>query len=464
MNFSIGVVITLVVYVIFFMFQVLYTMVPLFSVKGKRSIEKDEPEDGLSILIPAYNEETIIKNCILAIVNVDYKNYEAIIVNDGSTDDTMKLLISILDLKKIEREKAGHLSHKPIRGIYQSTLYPSILIIDKDNGGKADALNAGLEFAENETVITLDADSQLDVNSLKFINSAFKDKKVIAAGGMVHIGQAFYGDYTNPQLQLNKSNLLKYQFMQYIENFYLYKITQAKFKSLAIISGAFGVFKRDIVFKVGGYRITVGEDMDITMRVQRLIKTKYTDKKVLFIPEAVCFTEAPETLRGLFNQRIRWEKAFIDCIITYSSSFNKFGLGLPMFLLVDGLMLGTLTAFPTLIIPFIVLIMGEGTVLALMLFAFSFSLGIYQSIVSLIIANRFGITLSKKDKVCMAYFIPFEIVTYRLLGVLFNTFGTINYFINKNSWNRVSRVGTLHHIYKENLQDDREEVYKENIG
>lgn len=465
MNLSFGIIITLVFYVIFFVFQLLYTMVPLFSVKGKRSINECETEDGLSILIPAYNEEAIIKNCILAILNVDYKNFETIIINDGSTDDTMKLLASILDLKKIKRKKAGHLLHKPIRAIYQSVLYPSILVIDKENGGKADALNVGLEFAKNEIVITLDADSQLDVNSLKYVNSAFKDENVIAAGGMVHIGQAFYGDYTNPKLQFNKTNLLRYQFLQYLENFYLYKITQSKFKSLAIISGAFGVFKRDILYKVGGYRNTVGEDMDITMRVQRLIKTKYTEKKVLFIPEAVCFTEAPETLRDLFNQRIRWEKAFIDCIITYSPSLpTKFGIGLPLFLLIDGLFLGTLTAFPTLIIPFLVLFMGEGTILALMLFFFSFSLGIYQSMVALIIANRFGYTFSKKDKILICFFIPFELVTYRFLGVFFNTFGTVSYFINKRSWNRVKRVGTLHHTYKANLQDDREEIHKENIG
>ena len=466
MNFSVGVILTLVLYVIFFVFQVLYTLVPLFSVKGKRGIRKDELQDGISILIPAFNEAAIIKNCILAILNVEYKNYEAIIINDGSTDHTMELLTSILDLKMINRKKANLLPHRPIRGIYQSEKYPTIFIIDKENGGKADALNTGVEFSQHDTIITLDADSELDVMSLKYINSAFKDQAVIAAGGMVHIGQAFYGEHANPQPHFKMSNLLCYQCMQYLENFYLYKITQAKFKSLAIISGAFGVFRKEVLFKVGGYRITVGEDMDITMRVQRLIKTTYTDKKVLFIPEAVCFTEAPETLRDLFNQRIRWEKAFIDCIITYRSSLlTKFGRGIPLFLLVDGLMLGTLTAFPTIILPFIILITQEGTVLALMLFVFSFSLAIYQSMISLIIAYRFGYRFSTiKDKLHIALFIPFEIVTYRLLGVLFNTFGTISYFINKDSWNRVSRIGTLRHTYVEDLQNDRKDVHKRNIS
>lgn len=470
MDLTIGLVVTLILYAIFFAFQILYITVPLFIVNGEqRSKMARKPEDGISILIPAYNEEAIIKNCIQAILHVDYKKYEAYIINDGSTDHTMELLISLLDLKKVEKEKAGRISHEPVKGIYQSTIYPSIYIIDKENGGKADSLNAGIEFAQYETIITLDADSGLDVKSLQIINAAFKDQNVIAAGGMVHIGQAFYGDYTNPMPRFNMSHLLRFQFLQYLVNFYLYKITQAKFKALAIISGAFGVFKRDALFEVGGYRITVGEDMDITMRIQRLIKTKYPTKKILFIPEAVCFTEGPETFRDLFKQRIRWQKAFIDCIIIYGRSLlTKFGFSISLFLIVDALMLGTLTAFPTLIIPFAMLIKGEGAILALVLFVFSFSLGIFQSLVAMIITNRFGYVFSWVDKIRIAFFIPFEIVTYRFLGVLFNTFGTIGYFINKNSWNKVKRVGGQHQTYNEELHDNGKIIdlneHKKSVG
>ena len=293
----------------------------------------------------------------------------------------MELLQAILRLRKVDKKAAGRLTHKPVKAIYQSAIYPTIYVIDKENGGKADSLNAGIEVAEFETIITLDADSTLDVNSLQIINAAFT-KDVIAAGGMVHISQAFQGDYKNPQPKFKLSGLVKFQFLQYLSNFYLYKITQAKFKGLAIISGAFGVFQRSALFEVNGYRITVGEDMDITMRIQMLIKDKYPDKKILFIPEAVCFTEGPESFRDLFKQRIRWQKAFIDCIIIYGKSLlTKFGIGITVFLVVDALILGTLTAFPTLITPFIILFAGQGALLAVMLFAFSFSLGIFQSIV-----------------------------------------------------------------------------------
>ncbi|UAC49812.1 glycosyltransferase family 2 protein [Bacillus aquiflavi] len=450
-----GLIITICLYCVFFIFQALYIFVPLFTVKGNRFKEKLDKEKGMSVLIPAYNEENIIKNCIQAILHVDYKNYEAFIINDGSTDKTMELLQSLLVLETVEKEKAGKLKHKKIKGIYQSTVYPNIYVIDKENGGKADSLNAGIEYAKFDNIITLDADSSLDVNSLQAINSAFRDEKVIAAGGMVHIGQTFHGDYTNPKPFFKVSNLLKFQFIQYLANFYLYKITQTKFNALAIISGAFGVFKKDALFEVGGYRITVGEDMDITMRIQRLIKTKYKDRKILFIPEAVCFTEGPETLRDLFKQRIRWQKAFIDCIIIYGKSlFTKFGLSMSLFLLVDSLLLGTLTAFPTLIIPFIILFSGNGAHLALMLFCFSFSLGVFQSIVALIITNRYGYKFKGFDRVRLSLFVPFEIVTYRFLGVLFNTFGTVGYFINKNSWNKVERVGTNNQTYSSDLSSD----------
>ncbi|MGN1402500.1 MAG: glycosyltransferase [Bacillus sp. (in: firmicutes)] len=450
-----GLTLTIIMYVIFFIFQTLYIFVPLMTVKGTRS--KNSPshkEQGLSVLIPAYNEAAVIKNCIQGILHVDYKRHEVMIINDGSTDQSMELLTSILDLQKYKKDKANKLKHKEIKETYRSAKYPNIFVIDKENGGKADSLNAGIEYAAYETIITLDADSSLAVDSLKEINNAFQDPDVIAAGGMVHIGQTFHGDYTNPQPKFSVSNLIKFQFMQYLANFYLYKITQTKFKALAIISGAFGVFKRDVLFEVGGYRITVGEDMDITMRIQKLIKTEKRNKKILFIPEAVCYTEAPERFRDLFKQRIRWQKAFIDCIIIYGRSlFTKFGWGVSLFLVVDALMLGTLTAFPTLFIPFVILLSGQGILLALMLFGFSFSLGVFQSVVSLIITKRLGNRFNKADLVRLGFFIPFEIVTYRFLGVIFNTFGTVAYFINKNSWNKVQRVGKQHQTYKGKLEE-----------
>ncbi len=453
MEMHIGLIITLIMYIIFFTFQSLYIFIPLLTVKGPRFSGKENTfEQGISVLIPAYNEESVLKNCIQAMLHVDYQKYEAFIINDGSSDNSMKLLNSLLQLKECKRTKANVLEHKAIRGVYQSKLYPTIFVIDKENGGKADSLNAGIEYASFENIITLDADSSLDVRSLSIINEAFTDKDVVAAGGMVHIGQAFHGDHTNPKPRFSINHLMKFQFMQYLANFYLYKITQTKFNALAIISGAFGVFKRSMLLEVKGYRITVGEDMDITMRIQRLIKTKYPDKKIIFIPEAVCYTEGPETFRDLFKQRIRWQKAFIDCIMIYGTSlFRKFGFGVSVFLLVDALMLGTLTAFPTLIIPFMILISGSGAVLALMLFLFSFSLGVFQSVVSLIITHRLGHTFKVQDRLRFCYFVPLEIVSYRFLGVIFNTFGTVAYFINKNSWNKVQRVGKQHQTYSEEL-------------
>ncbi len=453
MEMHIGLIVTLIMYVIFFTFQALYIFIPLLTVKGKKfSSKKHAFEQGISVLIPAYNEESVLKNCIQALLHVDYQKYEAFIINDGSSDQSMKLLNSLLQLKECKRNKANVLEHKKIKGVYQSALYPTIFVIDKENGGKADSLNAGIEYANYENIITLDADSSLDVHSLRIINEAFVDKDVIAAGGMVHIGQAFHGDYTNPKPRFNVKHLMKFQFMQYLANFYLYKITQTKFNALAIISGAFGVFKRSVLLEVKGYRRTVGEDMDITMRIQRLIKTKYPEKKIIFIPEAVCYTEGPETFKDLFKQRIRWQKAFIDCIMIYGTSlFRKFGFGVSVFLLVDALMLGTLTAFPTLIIPFVILLSGSGAILALMLFLFSFSLGVFQSIVSLIISHRLGHSFTKRDRLRLGYFVPLEIVSYRFLGVIFNTFGTVAYFINKNSWNKVQRVGKQHQTYSEEL-------------
>lgn len=446
--------ITLILFTVFIAFQVLYIFIPLFFVRHKKQLtEQDflEHQKGLSVLIPAYNEEKIILNCLQGIVNVNYKNYEAIFINDGSNDATLQLLQTNLNLKPAAKLAAIKIPHEHVKEVYQSTIYPNIYVIDKLNGGKADALNAGTEYAAKEIVITLDADSVLEPNSLHAINRAFEDDKVIAAGGMVQISQGFYGNFLNPKPTFIASGLIRFQIVQYLTAFYLHKFTQTKMKSMTVIAGAFGAFKRKALFEVDGYRRTVGEDMDITLRIQRLIKTKYKDCKLIFVPDAICYTECPSTFRDLFNQRIRWQKAFIDCIINYRKDlFRRLRFSTSIYLLIDSLILGTVNAFPTILI-FFTIIFHDNYMIALGLFSTTFFLASYQSITAIIISRRHDLKYTKLDYLKIALFIPLEIVTYRLLGLLFVTVGTVMYFKNKDSWNVSRRVGTNNQTYGEGV-------------
>ncbi|MDG5786356.1 glycosyltransferase [Evansella sp. AB-P1] len=460
--------ITLVLFFIYMLFQLIYIFVPLFAVKSKNRFSKLEKEKGISILIPAYNEEKVILNCLQGIVNLKYKNYEAIFINDGSSDQTLNILKEHLQLEPtFQRLPAIKIPHEAIIEVYQSKLYPKILVIDKENGGKADALNAGIEYLKKEIVITLDADSILEPHSLQAMNKAFEDEKVIAAGGMVQIGQGFHGNFLRPKPTFLTSGIIRYQIIQYLTAFYLHKFTLMKMSSITVIAGAFGAFRKNILFEIDGFRKTVGEDMDITLRIQRLVKTKYKDCKLIFNPQATCYTECPETYKALFNQRIRWQKAFMDCVITYRTSFfNRFGFRLSIFFLIEAFLLGTLSAFPIIFIPIILIFNLEHYMIALGLLTVTFFLGNYQSFSTLVVSRRFGLRYHRKDYLKIATFIPIEIITYRLLGLAFVISGTIMYFINKEKWNVATRIGTNSQSYDEGvlLLNEKTVFMNEKVG
>lgn len=433
--------VTLILFCLFISFQIIYIFIPLFTISKKRLLYPRK-EKGISILIPAYNETLVIENCLMGIFNINYKQYEVLFINDGSTDDTLETLHKHLDLIKTSKSKLGKLKHEKVKEIYRSQKYPSIWVIDKENGGKADALNTGIEFATNEIIITLDADSILEANALNEMNRALSDESVVAAGGLVNIVQGFENKEEELVPFFKLCSLIRFQIVQYMTAFYLHKPTQSKIGSLSVIAGAFGAFRRDILIQAMGYRKTIGEDMDITLRIQELIGTILKNKRIIFVPEAVCYTECPTTFKNLFRQRIRWQKGFVDCVITYRKSFyRKFNFKVSTYLLLDSLLLGTITAYPTLMIPLLVIITIIHFKLFLILLAMSIMLTITQDIASLLISRRFGHFYSLRDQISLILFIPIGCILYRVTGVLFVTIGTILYFFDKDGWSHSERIG-----------------------
>lgn len=415
--------------------------IPLYTV-SKKNRHYHTKEEGISILVPAYNETLVIENCLMGILNVNYRDFEVLFINDGSTDDTLETLNKHLLLIKTSRSKQGVLNHENVKEIYRSKNFPSIWVIDKENGGKADALNAGIEFATKEIIITLDADSILEANSLNEMNEIFADECVVAAGGLVNIVQGYkrHEEKLIPFFKI--CGLIRYQIVQYLNAFYLLKATQSKFNAITVIAGAFGAFRRNVLIQVNGYRRTVGEDMDITLKIHELIGTNLKNKRIVFVPEAVCFTECPATFKNLYKQRIRWQKAFVDCVITYRKSFyRKFNFKLSTILLFDSLLLGTLSAYPTLIMLTLIMFTVNHMKLFLMLFTIVIVLAIMQNVATLLVSRRFGHCYSTKDHISFILFFPIEAIVYRITGVLFVIVGTILYFFDKNEWGRSERVG-----------------------
>ncbi|WP_195571335.1 glycosyltransferase family 2 protein [Paenibacillus sp. 1001270B_150601_E10] len=428
---------------VYFIFQILYIIIPIVVSKVK-PLQEGLSEHATAVLVPAYNEEKTIENCVEAMLEVDYSNHEIIFINDGSKDNTLQRLSELLDLVPIERTPAGELQYKSVKQLYQSKKHPHFFVIDKVNGGKADSLNAGIDYATGDIVVTLDADSMLERYSLKYVSQYFHNDEVIALGGTVKIVQGAERDQDGRVMEKFKGpGLIKSQILNYMHGFYVRKLTQSFFNSIVVISGAFGAFKRDIMYKTGGFRSTVGEDIDITLKIHQYIRANHLKKKLIYAPEAVCYTECPENLKNFYKQRIRWQKAFVDCILLYWSKLShQFSPGISLFFAIDGFLLGTLTAFTMIFYVVNALISGEHLLRVMILLFITLLINALQIIISIYLSEKYGSRYSIWDKVKLFVFSQLEMLTYRNVLLYINIVGTFKYFDTDESWGFIERKGT----------------------
>lgn len=442
---SISMMIGVLLFILVVGFQIMYLVIPILSTNSSkhRSVNPYLDEIKITILIPAYNEESVIISCVDGLHSLNYSNYEAIFINDGSTDHTLAVLTSLLDLTPdIETTPQFELQYTPVIEIYRSNKYPNMIVIDKTNGGKADSLNAGGDYATGEVVITLDADSILESNSLIHINEKFQNKKVIAAGGMVHVGQMF----DSKGIPNFKGNfLLKYQLTEYLTSFYIRKFTQSKLNVMSIVSGAFGAFRLNVLYEIGGYKKTLGEDMEITLNIQRYINMSNEGYKMVFIPKAECYTEIPENLRDLFKQKTRWQKGFIDCLVKYRSSFFKsLGKNFTLFLLWDSLGMAVL-GITTLVTAPLIIIFGQITTYHIFCLIISLSIQFFTKVLAFWASNKYCHAYSLSSYVKIFFFFVLEVPIKPFFDATLFTFGTFSYFLSrdKHNWNKVKRLGNV---------------------
>ncbi|MEC2071187.1 gamma-glutamyltransferase [Alkalihalophilus marmarensis] len=417
---------------------------PWFKSKGESIRRQLKEEKGISVLVPCYNEQGIIETSLKNMSSLPYQKKEVIYINDGSKDQTFSLLNTYLKLKPSKKNPLQKLSHKRVRGVYQSELYPFIYVIDKENGGKADALNAGIEYAGEGIVVSLDADTVLTENALPKVNEAFEDQDVVAAGGMVHVLQT---KTKNPlkRLSLRHANfLVRLQMFDFLKAFYITKISLARFHALAVISGAFGIFRKDALLEVGGYRSTIGEDIDITLKMHEYI-AKHVNKKVIHLKDAISYTEMPETWNDFFKQRVRWQKAYIDCVIHFHSFFRKTLLrkAVSFFYIFESFLVGIVSAF--IMTGFFIanaIISPPESYLAYVLYylTFLFIFGVVYDIAALIMNRYHGFRFQWRDIPSLFITILLDVFVYRFALMYIVMHGTIEYFFNTD-WNKVSRTG-----------------------
>jgi cellulose synthase/poly-beta-1,6-N-acetylglucosamine synthase-like glycosyltransferase len=281
----------------------------------------------VSLLAPAFNEEANVVENVRSLLMLDYPLFEVILVNDGSTDGTLGLLVDAFDLRRSARSFERSLPCKPIRGIYESESYPNLVVVDKANGGKADALNAGLNLSLYPIFCAIDADSILEPDALLRLVRPFVDAPgvTIAAGGVVRVanGCDIHGGRVHA-VRLPRRPLPLIQIVEYLRAFLFGRMGWSTGNSLLVISGAFGLFDKKAAVLAGGYATdSVGEDMELVVRMHRYRRERRQPYRIGFVPDPICWTEVPESLRVLRRQRTRWQRGLIDTLLRHRSMIGR---------------------------------------------------------------------------------------------------------------------------------------------
>ena len=286
----------------------------------------------VSILVPAYNEEVTILDNIESLLSLDYRLYEVIVIDDGSKDNTSQVVIDHFRMHKVDRPIRKSVPCQPQEAIYEADdTRVRLTLIRKKNGGKGDALNMGINASQFPFFLCIDADSMLQKDSLeRIVQPVMENDSVVAVGGLIRVAQCVDmvdGSVTSYSLPWHP--VLCMQVMEYDRSFLASRILLDTFNGNLIISGAFGLFRKDVVIAAGGYDTgTLGEDMELVVRLHVFCRNNKIPYSIRYEPNAVCWSQAPASLGDLRKQRRRWHLGLFQSILKHRTMFlsPRFGL------------------------------------------------------------------------------------------------------------------------------------------
>ncbi|MBT8147171.1 MAG: glycosyltransferase family 2 protein [Gammaproteobacteria bacterium] len=408
-------------------------------------------EPPISVIVPAYNEGTTIVASLQSIMKLDYPGMEVVVVNDGSKDDTLEVLLREFDFEQFPEAKRLSISCKPIRAVYLSRRLDNLRLIDKENGGKADAINAGINLSRSPLFCCIDADSLLEPEALaKVVQPFVLNRDIMATGGTVRVANGSTVTRGHVTRQRPPRNLLAlFQFVEYIRGFLFGRLGWSRIKGLLIVSGAFGVFHKEKVIETGGYATgTIGEDMELILRMYKTMIKKGRSHDVEFVPDAVCWTEAPETLKVFSSQRKRWHRGLSESLenntdLLFGKNTGTIGwLAYPFFTLIEWLspfveLIGYLfTAY--------LLLMQKVTLLdASLLLCFAVLLSVFISVLGLFLDQLlFPGSMRARDVLILTLTTVAECFGYRQLNMVYKIQGAYGWMTKAgSSWGEMTRVG-----------------------
>lgn len=404
----------------------------------------------ISALAPAHNEEANIAQSVRALLTLHYPALEVVVINDGSTDATLEVLIGTFDLRPIHPIFRRQVQTKRIRGLYRSPSHPGLLVIDKDNGGKADALNAGLNCAAGELVCSIDADTLIESDALLRIVRPFLNRQdVVATGGTIRVANgSLIAEGRVIDARVPRRFLAGCQTVEYLRAFLFGRLGWNHLGGNLVISGAFGLFRRDAVLGVGGYvHDTVGEDMQLVADLRRRGHDLGTPSQVEFVPDPVAWTEAPETLRVLGRQRDRWHRGLADVLLRHRQVFGNphyRGLGLvvyPYYVIVE--LLGPVVeAFGIIAVATGLVLNAVDLTFAALFLAVAYGWGVLLNLAVLVLEELTYRRYHRwSDLFLLILWALAEGIGYRQLTVFWRLRGLWRFLGGSTDWGTMSRSG-----------------------
>lgn len=445
----------------FFALNLFYLLLLAVSARVAKSyVARLKIERGLNLppefakpfaaLVPSHNEEVSIVDSVRALLALDYPEFEVIVCNDGSTDRTLERLVEAFRLRPVEVEPEPRFPCRKIRAVYFSELDPRLVVIDKENGGKSDALNAAACFARYPYVCAVDADSLLARDSMSRLMRRFVAAPgTVAVGGVVRLANGcVIRDGQVAEVRMPRGTLEAIQIVEYFRAFLFGRLGWAELDIMMIISGAFGVFRQDLLERIGGWnQKAIGEDMDLVLRLHRKIREDQLPYRIGFVPDPLCWTQAPATMAGLSTQRDRWQRGLMQCLfgnigMLLNPRYGRIGLvGFPYFLIFE--MFGALVEFVGIPVTIACYLLGVVNLhFFLLFFAVSLVWGLGISFASIALAEMsYRRYEGWDDFLALFRAAVLENFGYRQLHAFWRLKGMVRYlFRDRHAWGSIRRT------------------------
>lgn len=454
--------VTLVVLAYFLAINAVYLVTSLLAYRGMASYaERVRTLDfrelltrgaapPITLLAPAYNEEATCVESVRSLLTLEYPDFEVLVINDGSKDATVQRLREAFELVPGDRIPTAEIPTAPIRQVYRSRRHPNLWVIDKENGGKADALNAGLNHCQTPLFCGMDADTLLERDALhRVVRPFLEDDTTVAVGGTIRIVNGCRVRHgLVEEVGLPTNLLARIQVLEYLRAFLAGRMGWDALDATLIISGAFGTFQRSAVVEVGGYATdTVGEDMELVVRLHRVLRERKVPYRIRFLPDAVAWTEAPETLRVLGRQRDRWQRGLSQVLTRHrvmllNPRYGRIGLvSYPYFVFLE--MFGPFFELLGYLSLPILLALGRVDLLfAVSFLAVAIGLGLVLSMLAVALEELTFRRYPRRSDLYRLFLLAFlENIGYRQLSAWWRIRGMWNWLRKDESWGKMERKG-----------------------